>query len=137
VQTVADCDIIRSYNNKLEMRDLPIFRLCLRVEQKSTYPLLVKEGSWQLNFFYLFLRGIYVWYPTLSNQERWIWLQLFGVPLHAWTITTKCWLVGTPRIMLRDMSDLDGIFPSYITGEMSMGPILNWTRVTCYALCSI
>jgi len=27
--------------------------------------------------------------------------------------------------MLRDMSDLDGIFPSYITGEMSTGPILN------------
>jgi len=27
--------------------------------------------------------------------------------------------------MLRDMSDLDGICPSYITGEMSTGPILN------------
>ena len=38
--------------------------------------------------------------------------------------------------MLRDMSDLDGIFPSYITGEMSTGPILNWTRMT-YILCLV
>ncbi|KEH16345.1 hypothetical protein MTR_0220s0060 [Medicago truncatula] len=28
------------------------------------------------------------------------------------------------------MSDLDGICPSYITGEMSTGPILNETRMT-------
>jgi len=41
--------------------------------------------------------------------------------------------MGTPRIMLRDMSDLDGICPSYITREMSKGPILNWKRMTCYA----
>ena len=34
--------------------------------------------------------------------------------------------MGTPRIMLRDMSDLDGIFPSYITGEMSRTQY--WTR---------
>ena len=41
--------------------------------------------------------------------------------------------MGIPRIMLRDMSDLDGICPSYITGDMSMGPILNQTRMTYYA----
>ena len=35
--------------------------------------------------------------------------------------------------MLRDMSNLDGICPSYVTGEMSTGPILNWTRMAYYA----
>jgi len=39
--------------------------------------------------------------------------------------------------MIGDISVLDEICPSYITGEISMGPILNWTRVTYYALCSI
>jgi len=29
--------------------------------------------------------------------------------------------MGIPLIMLRDVSDLDGIFPSYIIGEMSKG----------------
>jgi hypothetical protein len=46
-------------------------------------------------------------------------------------------LMGASQSMLRDMSDLDGIYPSYITGDMSKGPILNLTRVTYYALCSI
>ena len=45
--------------------------------------------------------------------------------------------MGTPQLMLRDMSDLDEICPSYITGEMSTDPILKWPKVTYYALCSI
>jgi len=37
--------------------------------------------------------------------------------------------MGASRIMMMDMSDLNEIFPFYITREMSKGPILNWTRV--------
>ena len=34
--------------------------------------------------------------------------------------------MGTPQIMLRDMSDLDGICPSYITGVISVGLLIEY-----------
>ena len=44
--------------------------------------------------------------------------------------------MSTPEIMLRDMSDLDEIFPSCIKGEMFIIPILTWTGVTRSMSCA-
>lgn len=42
---------------------------------------------------------------------------------HTRLISHKIVLMGTPRIMLGDMSNLNEICPSYITEEMFVGPI--------------
>jgi hypothetical protein len=39
--------------------------------------------------------------------------------------------MGTPQIMLRDMSDLDGIFSSYITGVISIGLLIEYECNMC------